>query len=191
MLNTTLRIIQANVNKSAQATESLLEYAIQSESDIILIQEPWIFKDKTTQFKDCRSINHSSFRALIPLHDKQTRPRTLVYTSRLLQIQGNPLFSEPDCQSFEVRDTEEASLQVVNPYNEKDRNGIWTVDKCLFNFTLLPESLVLADFNIRYRSWDPTSQLNFQREDDLFNWIENSRQLTEFRIQQLELYKET
>jgi hypothetical protein len=37
MLDTPLRIIQANVNRGIQATESLLDYARQKEIDLILI----------------------------------------------------------------------------------------------------------------------------------------------------------
>jgi len=40
MLDTPLRIIQANTNRSIQATESLLEYAVEKKVDILLIQEP-------------------------------------------------------------------------------------------------------------------------------------------------------
>jgi hypothetical protein len=125
MLETPLRIIQANTNRGIQATESLLEYAVQNKIDILLVQELWIFRDKDTGYKDCRSINHPSFTALLPPHDDQTRPRTLVYTSRLLRLQINPIRLEnPDCQSLEIRDSEGARIQVIKVYNEKDRDGV-------------------------------------------------------------------
>jgi hypothetical protein len=98
MLDTPLRLIQANTNRGIQATESLLEYAVQKRVDILLIQEPYIFRDKETGYKDCRSINHPSFTVLLPPHDDKTRPRTLVYTSRLLQLHVNPIRrDDPDC----------------------------------------------------------------------------------------------
>jgi hypothetical protein len=65
MLDTTLLVIQANVNTSARVTESLLEHTVRYKFDIVLIQEPWIFNNKTELYKDCRSINHSSFRVLV------------------------------------------------------------------------------------------------------------------------------
>jgi hypothetical protein len=37
MLDTPLRLIQANTNRGIQAIESLLEYAIQKRVDILLI----------------------------------------------------------------------------------------------------------------------------------------------------------
>jgi hypothetical protein len=97
MLDTPLRIIQANTNRGIQATESLLEYAVQKKIDILLVQELWIFRDKDAGYKDYRLINHPSFTALLPLYDNETRPRTLVYTSRLLQLQINPTYlNNPD-----------------------------------------------------------------------------------------------
>jgi hypothetical protein len=151
MLDTPLRLIQANTNRGIQATESLLEYAVQKRVDILLVQEPWIFRDKETGYKDCRSINHPSFAALLPPHNDETRPRTLVYTSRLLQLQINPIrLDDPDCQTLEVRDSKGARIQVVNLYNEKDKQGIWTVDRCLYNLPLLPNSLLVGDFNTRH-----------------------------------------
>jgi hypothetical protein len=178
MLDTPLRIVQANTNRGIQATESLLEYAVQKKVDILLIQEPWIFRDRETGYKDCRSINHPSFTALLPPHDDETRPRTLVYTSRLLQLQINPIrLDDPDCQSLEVRDSKGARIQVVNLYNEKDRRGVWTVDRCLYDLPLLPDTLLVGDFNTRHQSWDPTSSKNSPREDTLYSWIEDKHLL--------------
>jgi hypothetical protein len=153
MLDTPLRIIQANVNRGIQATESLLDYAIQKEIDLILIQELWIFKDKSIGYKDCRSINHSSFTALLPPHDDTTRPRSLVYTSRHLKLQVNPLLlNDPDCQSLEVRDSKGSKIQVVNLYNERNNQGVWTVDRCLYKLPLLADSVLVGDFNTRHSS---------------------------------------
>ena len=45
MLDTPLQILQANVNKSLQATETILDLRIRS-ADLILIQEPWIIQDQ-------------------------------------------------------------------------------------------------------------------------------------------------
>jgi len=172
MLDTPLRIIQANTNRGIQATESLLEYAVEKKVDILLIQEPWIFRNKTTQYKDCCSINHPSFMALLPPHDNQTRPRTLVYTSRLLQLQITPIYLEnPDCQTLEIRDTNGARLQLVNLYNERDKQGVWTVDRCLYQLPLLPDSVIVGDFNTKHPAWDNSSG-NTDRGEALCSWIE-------------------
>ena len=178
MLDTTLRIIQANTNRGIQATESVLEYAVQQKVDLILIQEPWIFRDKETGYRDCRSINHPSFTALLPPHGNNIRPRTLVYTSRLLQLQINPTrLLDSDCQSLEVRDSNGSRIQIVNLYNEKDQEGRWTVDRCLYSLPLLPNTLVAGDFNTRHQSWDPTSSRNSAQEDNLYTWIEEKHLL--------------
>jgi hypothetical protein len=51
------------------------------------------------------------------------------------------------------------------------------VDRCLYNLPLLPNSLLVGDFNTRHRSWDPTSLNNGPREDTLYSWIEDNRLL--------------
>jgi hypothetical protein len=70
-----------------------------------------------------------------------------------------------------------AGLQVFNLYNQKDKNSVWTVDSRLFNLPILPEPLVLGNLNTQHQSWDSSSQLNSQRENDLWNWIEDSQLL--------------
>ena len=115
MLDTPPWIIQANTNRGIQATESLLEYAVESEIDILLIQEPWVFRNKTTEYKDCRSISHPSFIALLSPHNNKTRPRTLVYTSRLLQLQITPMhLNNPDCQTLEISVKQRRSILLLS-----------------------------------------------------------------------------
>jgi hypothetical protein len=82
--------------------------------------------------------------------------------------------NDPDCFSFEVRDSKGLKIQVVNLYNERDKQGVWTVDRCLYNLPLLADSVIVGDFNTRHQSWDVTSTLNSAREDSLYSWIEDN-----------------
>jgi hypothetical protein len=68
-------------------------------------------------------------------------------------------------------------MQVVNLYNEKDQQGVWTVDRCLYDLPLLPDTLLVGDFNTRHQSWDPTSSNNSSREETLHSWIEDNHLL--------------
>jgi hypothetical protein len=52
MLGSSIKILQVNLNRSAPATESALETAIELKADLIVIQEPWVTDNNT------RSIAH-------------------------------------------------------------------------------------------------------------------------------------
>jgi hypothetical protein len=111
---------------------------------------------------------------LLPPHNNNTRPRTLAYVSRTLPLQVNSQnLSDPDIQVFEIQDTKGAKLQLINVYNEKDINQNWTLDRCLYNLTLLPDVVLAGDFNTRHPSWDPTSLDNSQRTNTLYSWLED------------------
>jgi hypothetical protein len=60
--------------------------------------------------------------------------------------------NDPDCFSFKVRDSKGLKIQVVNLYNERDKQGVWTVDRCLYNLPLLADSVIVGDFNTRHQS---------------------------------------
>jgi hypothetical protein len=51
------------------------------------------------------------------------------------------------------------------------------VDRYLYNLPLLPDTLLVGDFNTRHQSWEPTSSLNSSREDTLYSWIEENHLL--------------
>ena len=64
MLDTNnLRILQINLNKSVQATESALQVAVELAIDLVIVQEPWLCLIQQTppDFSDTRSVNYPSF----------------------------------------------------------------------------------------------------------------------------------
>ena len=76
-----------NLNRSPVATESALQVAIELKIDVLFIQEPWIIQsDLSDDYSTARSVSHSSFTRILPVHSK-LRPRTLVYVSERLQNQ--------------------------------------------------------------------------------------------------------
>jgi hypothetical protein len=42
MIDKNLRILQVNLNKSAQATVSALQVAVELAIDLIVVQKPWL-----------------------------------------------------------------------------------------------------------------------------------------------------
>lgn len=78
-----IRVLQANLNRSILATESILELTVELKIDLILIQEPYILSPDNPIER--RSINHNSFSQILPAHHPGQRPRTLVYVLRFLK----------------------------------------------------------------------------------------------------------
>ena len=42
MISSSTRVLQVNLNRSAPATESALQIAVELKIDIVVVQEPWI-----------------------------------------------------------------------------------------------------------------------------------------------------
>jgi len=68
MLGSHLRILQANLNRSPNATESTLQLAIELSTDIIVVQEPCLVghSASSTDFSNARSTSHPSFIQILP-----------------------------------------------------------------------------------------------------------------------------
>ena len=102
-----LRILQANLNRDARATESALQLAVELSVDLVVIQEPRIITHRKHDYTDCRSVNHPSFSQLLPQHvPTHLRPRVMLYVSRFLNAQVNPITThdqDPDIQIVNVK----------------------------------------------------------------------------------------
>jgi hypothetical protein len=172
MLSSSIKILQANLNRSGPATESTLERAIELKADLLVIQEPWVTEDYS------RSILHQSFNQILPL-DTNLRPRTLVYVSRTFQPSVSLAISSPKDPDLLVIDIIEgnAKLQLLNVYNEDDQAGVGpkTLERCLFHRQLSPNTILLGDFNIHHPWWDPLAKKS-PGADELIEWLEQQDQ---------------
>ena len=132
-----LSFIQHNVNRQPEAQQAILQQAVESQTDIVFLQEPalapnplrngaWIY------------YQHPSYYPILPepglsLSEIPQRPRVLTYVRRLLGLQVNARFdlaSDPDFQIIEVTAIE--PFIVVNIYNERARPlavGPYTLDR--------------------------------------------------------------
>jgi hypothetical protein len=73
-----LTIMQANVGRGATPHEIALSLANSSSVDIILIQEPYIFSDRTRKISKA----HPMYESFTPLDDWTTRPRVMSYVRK-------------------------------------------------------------------------------------------------------------
>jgi hypothetical protein len=87
MISSSIRILQVNLNRSQPATESALQLALESNVDLVLVQEPWLArKEQEDSYEQVQSTQHPSFIQLF-LWNRVIRPRTLTYISKSSQIQ--------------------------------------------------------------------------------------------------------
>jgi len=178
MLSSSIRVLQVNLNRSAPATESALQIAIELKIDLIIIQEPWIIQH--TDFEDytnARSIVHQSFIQILPKNTR-LRPRTLAYVSKSFSPLVSISTSSPIDPDLLVIDIIEGNNKVtlLNIYNELDQedkeNRTRTVDRILYNYSTTPNTILLGDFNIHHPWWDPLAN-STPGADLLVEWLEN------------------
>jgi exonuclease III len=170
MIEYPTKILQVNLNRSQQATESALQLALELKVDLLLVQEPWIFQESTTT----RSINHPAFFQILP-NFGEWRPRTLAYISKGYK----PLVSlapsspqDPDLLIIDIK-TKSTKIQVLNIYNQEDqaKEGPRTFERCLSSRELEPNSILLGDFNTHHPWWDPLARKS-PNSDRLIEWLE-------------------
>ncbi|KAJ8063433.1 hypothetical protein OCU04_008652 [Sclerotinia nivalis] len=176
MLYNDIRILQINLNKSPQTTESALQLALELNIDLILIQEPWILSNPEKDYSSTRSIAHSSFTQLFPNHPSNLRPRTLTYISKSFK----PLVAlapdspkDPDMQIIDISEGNH-TVQLLNIYNEADqaKEKGHTIERCLFNTSLSHHTILVGDFNSHHPWWDPFSNKS-SNADQLAEWFED------------------
>ena len=94
----------------------MLEIAFQRKADLILIQEPYVFRKDSAFY----SIPHPAFNLILPETD--TRPRVSIYIRRKATFQYIPrldICNNPDIQILEILGNLERFL-VFNIYNKKE-----------------------------------------------------------------------
>ena len=70
-----LTILQANVGKAATSHEIALSLAADSLTDVILIQEPYVFTDLSRRITK----SHPLYESFTPVDDWAARPRAISY----------------------------------------------------------------------------------------------------------------
>lgn len=177
MIDSTIKILQVNLNRNQIATESALQLAVELNIDLIVIQEPWLIRGPPDDFSNTRSVNHPSFTAIFPLFNTTQRPRVMAFISRSLKstisINRSPT-SLPD-PDFLVLDATEGEniVQLINIYNEQ-RNDVWAVDRCLYRYPLTNHTILTGDFNLHHPWWDPLDPNPTAAKAEVFvEWIED------------------
>lgn len=74
--------MQANVGRGRISHNLALQLAHENNADVVLIQEPWTYRDLTSK----QSVIHHSYDTFAPLSTWDTRPRVLTYIRKITRI---------------------------------------------------------------------------------------------------------
>lgn len=117
------KVLQCNLNRNIQATETALQLALELGIGIIAVQEPWISKTSSgNNYEGAHSINHPSFVQILPRTENYTlRPRTMFYIAKELDIhyhflEGYPV--DPDILALNFNNYK-INIDIINIYNQK------------------------------------------------------------------------
>src|SRR5580692_4134907 len=94
----TLQVMQVNVGKVSASHDIALSFAHDYHFDIILIQEPWIHRDRLRRI----SKRHPAYRCFSPVEDWANRPRVLTYVRK-----------DPQLHAAQLRDGGESSRDLL------------------------------------------------------------------------------
>lgn len=165
-----IRIAQHNCARASPVMQGMLESAVQT-SDIVLIQEPWVYSDFTS------SISHPSFEPLLPTATAGQRPRVMAFVSRShqsLKVGPRPdIISDPDIQILEVSTPTIQPFFIFNIYNERrGASHIYTLDRIPESLQIPKRCILAGDFNAHHTLWNPLRQ-ECARHENILKLVED------------------
>lgn len=155
-----LKICQHNSARSREVLQSCFEIALKEEAGILLIQEPYLYYNRSTQ-QYCH-ISHPSYHAILPVVDTFIRPRVITYVNRSLSIDislRSDLSMDHDYQIFEMSTAEE-DFYIFHIYNERplmESETRYTIQRFFEQlFNIEKPFLLIGDLNLHHHRWNPT-----------------------------------
>lgn len=177
MIDTPIRILSLNADKSSGPTENALQQAVERNADILVIQEPWFHSRESEDWTKEISTAHSSFIQILPHNPQNIRPRTLTYVRRhftpsVALAEDSP--QDTDIQSLIVTENDK-TIQIINIYNQKGRENntqIRTFQRSLKNMQLQRSTVITGDFNSHHYLWDPNVDNPNSDAEEIVEWFE-------------------
>jgi hypothetical protein len=179
-----LTILQINVGRGASAHEIALFQAYFNDINIILIQEPYIFKNLARKITK----KHPSYECFSPTDSWETsgRPRVLTYIRKkkgiqAFQLRPNLIDQEilSDLLLLQISARSGQSALLLNLYNAPYGENIIRPNKAIQALISLPESyfsqptLLAGDFNLLHSRWQPSIQRDPSAYSGLFTeWLD-------------------
>lgn len=177
-----LTILQANVGRGAAAHEIALNSAFEDKVDILLVQEPYIFRDLSRRI----SKKHRAYECFSPLDDwTSARPRVLTYIRKGAGIdaeQARPHDVDPPALSdilfLFVSSADSPTFLIANVYNAPPGSqGAGAAVQALLSLpqSFFPNfSFLAGDFNLHHERWQPSYQSGNAALANLFvEWLDS------------------
>jgi ribonuclease HI/exonuclease III len=179
-----LTLLQLNVGRSPAPHEIALTLAHSSHIDIILIQEPYVYRDLSRQITK----RHPSYECFTPTDNWTVtgRPRVLVYVRKRTGIRSTqlrPQIEDPELLSdilmLQILTSTGQSALIINIYNAP--HGSIRAGEAAKALTSLPENIssqptILAgDLNLLHERWQPsldTSPTAFAEQ--FIEWLDHT-----------------
>jgi len=167
--------MQANVGRGATPHEIALSLANSSFVDIILIQEPYIFSDRTRKISKA----HPMYESFTPLDDWTTRPRVMSYVRKGAGLQADQLrpFTTRDLIFLQLQARNTPPIVIINVYNAPP--GSTDPGAAIDTLIRLPPSLLTStflagDFNLLHTRWDLYTTRNSLNTEPFIEWLDNN-----------------
>lgn len=122
-MKSSIKIISINPNYLSPPTENALDIVVETGADLILIQEPWFYGDRTRDnWIAAILIVHNGFTQILLNYYPVFRPRTLAYVAKAfspsVSLAINSLI-DIDIQIINITEGNN-TLQIINIYNKED-----------------------------------------------------------------------
>lgn len=175
-----IKILSINVGRSSAAHEIALNVAFELSIDVLLVQEPYIFRDISRKI----TRKHPSFECFSPTDQWITRPRVMSYIrkdSECKFYQERPILlrdeGKGDLLFLSIQPPRGAQLLIGNIYNAPPGAtlpgaGVDSLLSLTSNFTT--SNMILAgDFNLHHKEWHPSFPgPSSHQAQVLIDWLE-------------------
>jgi len=170
-----LTIMQANVGRGATSHEIALSLANSSFVDIILIQEPYIFSDRTRKISKA----HPMYESFTPLDDWTTRPRVMSYVRKGAGLQADQLrpITTRDLIFLQLQARNAPPITIINAYNAPpgSTDPGATINALLrLPPSLLTSTFLAGDFNLLHPRWDLYTTRTSLNTEPFIEWLDNN-----------------
>lgn len=172
----TIKVLQANLNRSSLATENTLHLALELGVEILAVQEPWLANfGNDHEYITRRSITHHSFTQVFPsITNKELRPRTMIYILKNTLLQTSlwdQSPQDPDMMAIRIHGNG-SDFILFNIYNQKCQTGrsLTTIERCMPLLKPNASSIVVGDFNEHHPNWDPLNPIS-RGANTLHEWF--------------------
>ncbi|KAI1001299.1 hypothetical protein K3495_g6897 [Podosphaera aphanis] len=111
-----LKILSVNVGRGAPAHEIALNEAYSSSAGVILIQEPYIYRDRAKRITK----RHPCFETFSPIDDgTSSRPRVMSYVRKNAGVRSEQSYTalSSDLLLLKIMSPSGKSIHIVNVYN--------------------------------------------------------------------------